>query len=113
MPQEGGILTMEGKGEINSRVYGIEKEIPNLFDRGFEAVQTLKCVEKKKKESDSNLMPNYSRKVIEMMNTMGFTPGFGLGRNNQVPKMREQPKSPLRFFRSVYLWRVKPKIPNV
>ena len=25
------------------------------------------------------------------------------------PKMREWPKSPLGFFRSVYLWRIKPK----
>lgn len=113
IPQEGRILTMEGEGEISSCVYEIEKEIPNLFDRGFQAVQTLKCVEKKKKESDSDRMPNYSRKVIEMMNTMGFAPGYGLGRNNQGPKMREQPNSPIGFFRSVYLWRVKPKIPNV
>ena len=31
----------------------------------------------------------------------------------QGPKMWERPKSPLRFFRSVYLWRIKPKIHNV
>ena len=30
----------------------------------------------------------------------------------QGPKMRKWLKSPLRFFRSVYLWRIKPKIQN-
>ena len=28
-------------------------------------------------------------------------------------KMQDQPKSSLGFFRNVYLWRIKPKIPNV
>ena len=31
----------------------------------------------------------------------------------QGPKMQKRPKSPLEFFRSVCLWRIKPKIHNV
>ena len=31
----------------------------------------------------------------------------------QGPKMRKRPKSPLGFFRNVYLERIKPKIHNV